>query len=425
MLLAASALVSVGGMQEAHAQTQETSIEIDNFFMQGGELHNILGWRWRSEMQAGAQERLKAALDVARRCPSYTVVRATNISGDNTPAQWDNDPARERRLTLETAVNNAGGGANVESDVSSPSQSAIVWVKWTLAPDEEKPKLDVVWTPSKGTPVKIGDTITAHVTARDDATAAQTTPAQTGVARVRVDVGIGGGLVAAPAEYAPPMPLQECGRQNPVRSYEATYTVTPDAPPVVKLRAYAKDFAGNETWEDAEFPLQADWHGTFEMVSFDAVRNRFRSRADIVLNHDGRGNLTGTMAGQHEHVDFSSGGCTYRQIQPNRFRVSLVGSISERSSPAEGPTLKVFIGEIEETALKAVATCEGGTGGPIGPPGGWKFKIGVFPPEVLLGTPGPFGEGEVLADGTRQYKLVSETGGAGTRWTVTLRRARN
>jgi hypothetical protein len=49
----------------------------------------------------------------------------------------------------------------------------------------------------------------------------------------------------------------------------------------------------------------------------------------------------------------------------------------------------------------------------------------VFPPEVLLGTPGPFGDGEVLPDGTREYKLDAAPGGVGTRWAVTLRRARN
>ncbi len=132
-------------------------------------------------------------------------------------------------------------------------------MRWTLKPDQDKPNLDVIWTPPKGTKVKAGDKITAKLTARDDATAAQT-----GIARLRVDIGVGGGLVAAPAQYSSPVPLQECGRENPVRIYEATYTVPADPPPVVKLRANARDFAGNETWDDAEFPT-SDWHGTISI----------------------------------------------------------------------------------------------------------------------------------------------------------------
>ena len=62
------------------------------------------------------------------------------------------------------------------------------------------------------------------------------------------------------------MPLQECGRDNPVRTYEATYTVPSNPPPVVQLRAYARDFAGHETWEDAEFPT-SDWHGTIRTTA--------------------------------------------------------------------------------------------------------------------------------------------------------------
>lgn len=167
------------------------------------------------------------------------------------------------------------------------------------------------------------------------------------------------------------------------------------------------------------------WKGTFTQVSFTVGRDVYRTRADIVLDHDGKGNLTGTMTGQQVHVDYSTGGCSFRMVQPNRFRVSLVGSFTERSSPKERPSLKVFIRDIEETVLRAEARCDGGRGGPIGPPGGWTFKMGVWTPEQLLGTPSPLGEGEVLPDGTRQYQWRHETGGAGTAGTVTLHRTRN
>ena len=131
------------------------------------------------------------------------------------------------------------------------------------------------------------------------------------------------------------------------------------------------------------------------------------------------------MTGQNEHVDYSTGGCSFRMVQPGRFRVGLVGSFTERSSPKEGPALKVFIGKIDETALRAEGRCQGSGIKPIGPPGGWTFKVGVWGADVLLGSPSPLGEGEVLADGTRQYTWRHETGGVGTAGTVTLHRTRN
>jgi hypothetical protein len=290
-------------------------------------------------------------------------------------------------------------------------------VDWTLAPDEEKPKLDVVWTPSKGTPVRVGDRITVHVTARDDATAAQTTPAQTGVARIRVDVGIGGGLVAAPAEYPPPMPLQECGRQNPVRIYEATYTVPADAPPVVKLRAYARDFAGNETWEDADFPLQADWYGTFTYPAGQPP-HQTTTRADLVLNHDGKGNLTGTMVGETRLVDASTApGCFSSTVRPHNFRVALTGAYTE------GRSIKVFIGDIQETPMIVNNRCPTYNTNVEANQLGFKNYIGLgwYAQQPFLGTPSPLGEGEVFPDGTRVYRHSNVTG----TMTVTLRRARN
>ena len=64
-LLAVSALLGMGGPQRAQAQTQETTITIDNFFV----LH-------RSELQPGAKEKLQAALDQARKCLSDITVES-------------------------------------------------------------------------------------------------------------------------------------------------------------------------------------------------------------------------------------------------------------------------------------------------------------------------------------------------------------
>ncbi len=298
----------------------------------------------------------------------------------------------------------------VETEMfGGPEGHDTVYENWR---DRTPPTLRTTSVPPKGTKVQPGDVIRVTMTARDDADRWQT-----GVKTIQLVADSEGGRFIASENYEPCSDPKE-------KRVEATYTVPADPPPIVRLTALAEDHSDHLVQESAEFPT-GDFYGTFTMVSFTVGRDGFRARADIVLNHDGKGNLTGTMVGQHEHVDYSTGACFHRMVQPNRFRVSLVGFFTERSAPATAPTIKVFIREIQETALTAEARCESGTGGPVGPPGGWKFKTGVFPPEVLLGTPGPLGDGEVLPDGTRQYRLVSETGGVGTRWAVTLRRTRN
>ncbi len=62
-LLAVSAVLGMGGPQRAQAQTQETTITIEDFFV-----------RHRSELQPGAVVKLQAALEQARKCPSDVTV---------------------------------------------------------------------------------------------------------------------------------------------------------------------------------------------------------------------------------------------------------------------------------------------------------------------------------------------------------------
>jgi hypothetical protein len=225
----------------------------DNFFVDSG-----------LELQPGAREKLNAALDVARKCPSNITVLAKFLPGVplGVPSFAPVGPDPDRwglvnRLLRESSDWAGNWDFQVKQSSSGFTSADInftqIEVRWTLKPDQKRPVLDVVWTPSNGSKVKAGDKITAAVTARDEGTTAQT--AQTGVARIRVDIGVGGGLVGPAAQYSAPTPLQECGRQNPVRTYEATYTVPSCDPPLVQLRANAMDFANNEIWKDAEFPV--------------------------------------------------------------------------------------------------------------------------------------------------------------------------
>jgi hypothetical protein len=263
--------------------------------------------------------------------------------------------------------------------------------------DRTPPTLRTNSDPPKGSKVNPRQRIIVRMAARDDATRWET-----GVKTIQLVADSEGGRFIASENYEPCSDPKE-------KRVEATYEVPADPPPIVRLTALAEDHAGLMDQDTAEFPT-GDFYGTLTVES----ANRYLTRADIVLNHDGKGNLTGTMVGQLRHLDVTVGGCTFRMIRPNDFRVSLVGAYTE------GRSLKVFINEIQETALTAEARCQG-TGGPIGPPGGWKFKMAVWTPQEFLGTPSPLGEGQVLPDGTRQYEVEHPP----TRWTVTLRRARN
>lgn len=325
--------------------------------------------------------------------------------------------AAARRDVLTGILNGFGPSVRVTANLTKGIVNMVTMDAQT-AKDKEKPKLRTTSVPKKGTKVQPGQQIVITMTARDDANRWQS-----GIKTVTLVADSEGDRLIAGPTY-PPHSVAGCTDTPPEREVRATYTVPANPPPVVRLTATAMDHVGLTDSDVGEFPT-GDFYGTFTQVSFTGGRDVFRTRADIVLNHDGKGNLTGTMTGQQMYVDHSTSNCSFRMVQPNRFRVSLVGSFTERSSPKEGPTLKVFIGEISETVLRAEARCDGSGVRPIGPPGGWTFKMGIWTPEALLGTPSPLGEGEVLADGTRQYKWVNETGGAGTRGAATLRRARN
>jgi len=293
-------------------------------------------------------------------------------------------------------------------ETNSEGAADDVKVEYDVARDQEFPKLEVVWDPPPGTKVRAGTRIRARATARDDRNVWQS-----GIRRIDLIVLPESSNQSFGFHEWPPRPLT-CEDVPPARTLEGVYDVPRSPPPVVRLRVRAVDHAGHGTSSGiAEFPT-ADWAGRFEMVTTIAGRRLEQAEAEIALNHDGRGNLTGTMTGRRERLAYSVGDCSHRTVQPNRFRVSLVGTYTD------GRALKVLIKEIEETKLIFETRCPTGVSR-----GEATFKTGVWPPEALLGTPSPLGEGEVRADGTRHYRLVSETANGGTRWTVTLRPATN
>jgi len=102
-----------------------------------------------------------------------------------------------------------------------------------------------------------------------------------------------GGLVDSKQFGRPPDP---CARQSVVM----TFTVPDHPPPVVHLAALAEDAVGNQTSESADFPTKGNWFGTFEWSleqETPAGHQHWGGHADISLDDDGKGSLTGSLTG--------------------------------------------------------------------------------------------------------------------------------
>jgi hypothetical protein len=192
-------------------------------------------------------------------------------------------------------------------------------VQLDLAPrDTMAPSLDVQWTPPKGSKVKAGARITAKVVAHDDINRWQS-----GIKTI--DLNVDGGGSFGFGDYPPPPP--PCERPPPAHTLEGVHTVRTNPPPVVRLRAQAKDYAGNETEVWADFPT-GDWAGSLKFSSESVVlgvKTTFNDHMDIVLNDDGRGNLEGTLVGNRTFKQ-NEPSCPWEITVPNKLRGKLVGS---------------------------------------------------------------------------------------------------
>lgn len=295
------------------------------------------------------------------------------------------------RLFVETEM--FGGPEGHDTVYESPS-------------DRTPPTLRTTSNPPKGSKVQPGQRIVVQMVARDDADRWQT-----GIKTIQLVAESDGGRDLAPT----PVHYGVCSDPNEKR-VEAIYVVPPDPPPIVRLKATATDHANQSDFDIGEFPT-GDFYGTLTYPAGQPPHQHM-IRADLILNHDGRGNLTGTMVGQTNWIDASTApGCFTSQVRPHRFRVALVGSYTE------GRSIKVFIGDIEDTPMILNNRCPTyNTTDPV-PQLGFKNYVGLgwYPQQPFLGTPSVLGDGEILPDGTRVYKHINVTG----TMTVTLRRARN
>jgi hypothetical protein len=101
--------------------------------------------------------------------------------------------------------------------------------------------------------------------------------------------------------------------------------VPDNPPPIVRLTALAEDHARHMDTDVGEFPTQGDWYGTLELDAITPVY-RNHSRLDITLDYDGRGNLTGQMAGKVSAAKTNNDiPCTLNVASPAMLSATLTG----------------------------------------------------------------------------------------------------
>lgn len=183
-------------------------------------------------------------------------------------------------------------------------------------PDRIPPQINVTSTPEKGKKVTPNQRITVKAIARDDVGSWQS-----GVKTI--DLEAEGGQLFGFEDYP-----QSCDSPPPPQTLDGVYVVPANPPPVVRLRAVAKDFAGNRSELAAEFPT-GDWYGSLKFSSEGVVRGvttTITDHMDIVLDYDGQGNLTGSLVGNRSFTVQNHPDCNWAVTIPSKLRGKLVGS---------------------------------------------------------------------------------------------------
>jgi hypothetical protein len=167
--------------------------------------------------------------------------------------------------------------------------------------DPDPPVLKTNSTPPKNTKVKAGDQIKIHATASErHADGHKSWPS--GVKSLQF---IANGTLVDSKDYGMKPPPCE------VRVFEPVYTVPKNPPEIVHLRIYTEDVTGHGTFEEADFPTRGDWYGCLDWSVHQMVPSGpqdWLGHADLILDDDGQGGLTGTLSGT-ENQKLAIEGC--------------------------------------------------------------------------------------------------------------------
>ena len=227
------------------------------------------------------------------------------------------------------------------------------WVM-TLAPDKDKPTLTTTSTPRKGTKVKPGDTIKIRMEASEEYAPARLNW-QTGVKKLQL-IDEGPNPVVTPHWEGTEM--RACAAKQWKQFLEVSYLVPANPPPVIRLRAIAEDFAGNQDVDVAEFPT-GDWYGTFNWTHTcqgGGNKDETVGKSDLALDNDGRGNLTGTLTGSTPERRQTIPPCSFASVAPGTFNAKLLGSYTPRPE-----TFSAQAVDVRTTPGRASFACPSGS----------------------------------------------------------------
>jgi hypothetical protein len=202
-------------------------------------------------------------------------------------------------------VQNVGGTtSNVEIDASVADTA---------------PPTITVSAPS-GTKVRNGQRRTITVTATEPSTGWQA-----GVKQIQIE-DLDRRTNLEPWDNPAPAP-RPCSNAGLTQTISRSYVVPPDVL-VARLKITVRDYHNPQHAVLVEYPI-GDWYGTFE-TSMDSVvlgvRTTLKDTMDIVLEHDGKGNLEGALAGNRHFSVQNDPNCNWDITIPDKLRGKLVGS---------------------------------------------------------------------------------------------------
>ena len=212
------------------------------------------------------------------------------------------------------------------TDVNVEGTQSNVRLDYNVARDDIVPTLNVTWTPPKGTKVKARDRITAKAIAKDDANRWQS-----GIKTIDLDVQ-GGGQFGF-GDY--PRPPQTCENPPPAansgrRLHRAGQSAA-DRAAARRHQGLRRAFRA----KTSQSTRPGIGMARFKWVHLctGVTRDETHGIADLTLDYDGRGNLTGTLAGSTPQRSMSYPSCSsFVWVTPGTFSARLIGSYTPTQS---------------------------------------------------------------------------------------------
>jgi hypothetical protein len=243
-------------------------------------------------------------------------------------------------------------GAKLTISFVSANPAARRTETLTLRPDTEKPTLKTTSTPRKGTKVKPGDQINIRMEASEEYSDVRTNW-QSGVKKLQLTDESRSQVVPPYWEGAE---MRPCAEKQWKQTLEVTYTVPPNPPPVIRLRAVAEDFAGNKDDDVGEFPT-GDWHGTIRKTAKGGGHNHTID-VDFAFEIESSGTIKGRAGARISTEAGQVPGCTMLwTYSPSEFEIPLSGR-------RDGETFEIALdpGTTTATVRSVAGACASGGG---------------------------------------------------------------